>query len=252
LPCYQKWDNMLPSDKGRICTGCGKLVTDLRKSSWSTIEKIHNTSPNPVCGIYSEEQLNMWGHALVKQQSSSSKLVTITAALLAFIQLSPKTVQSQTSEKKQQTQPVKRTSQPAIVKPTKKFVSGTIIMLLPDSSKRPLKNASISFMIDTSEFRGITDSVGRFAIDVTNEFNILPDIIKLIISPAGFPAKSISLEKNNLKPIDIILSQSETERAVLLPPIVHSFYALPPSNDNPVETQKAVKKHWWQWWRKVQ
>ena len=61
LPCNQKWDCKLKTDSGRICLGCGKLVSVFIKSSWADIAKVHNSTPIPVCGIYLEEQINYWG-----------------------------------------------------------------------------------------------------------------------------------------------------------------------------------------------
>ena len=95
---------MLPTDGGRICLGCGKLVSDFRKNSWHDIAKVHSGSPIPVCGIYSDEQLNSWGHEIYTHQSSCSKLVTISAALLALAQITPTTLQAQTKITQQQTQ----------------------------------------------------------------------------------------------------------------------------------------------------
>lgn len=255
LPCNQKWDNMLPNGNGRICLGCGKLVSDFRKYSWNDITKVHNSSPIPVCGIYSEEQLNSWGKEIYTNQSSYSKLVAISAALLALTQLSVTTAQSQTTAKQQQTQTGNQSVQnkPTIKKPTSKFISGTIVVLQCDSSKNPLGDVSVFVLQDSLHLKTTTDSVGRFVIDISKKFDKLPKKITLIISHPDFPNKSITINKNNLKALHITLNQFSVvgNHIPLISGAVSSYYASPPQNIDTLEKQRALKKNWWPWKRKT-
>lgn len=251
IPCNQKWDDMLPTDRGRICLGCGKLVSDFRESSWKNISKVHSSSPIPVCGIYSDEQLNSWGHEIYAHQSSCSKLLTISATLLALAQLSPTTLQAQTKVTQQQTQSSKQPSQnkPTVTKPTKKFISGTVVVLQSDSTKRPLQHVSVFVLQDTLHLKTTTDSVGRFVIDITNRFSKLPNTITLIASHPDFGTKSITLNKSNLKSLDITFQQVTVVGKVILgePSVsVSSFYAAPPVQMDTLEKQTTIKKKWWQ------
>ncbi len=256
LPCNQKWDDMLPASNGRICLGCGKLVSDFRTYSWNDIAKVHNSSPIPVCGIYSEEQLNSWGKEVSSHQSSCSKLMAISAALLALTQLSLTTAQSQTTVKQQQIQTGKQSVQnkPTIKKPTSKFISGTIVVLQPDSSKNPLEDVSVFVLQDSLHLKTTTDSVGRFVIDITKRIGKLPKIFTLILSHPDFPNKSITINKNNLKTLDITLHQvSIVGNQIPLETriSVSYFYAAPPAKINTVDKQSKLKKNWWPWKRKT-
>ena len=249
LPCNQKWDDMLPTDRGRICLGCGKLVSDFRKYSWNDIAKTHSSTPIPVCGIYSDEQLNSWGHEIYTQQSSCSKLLITAATLFALAQLSPTTLQAQTIVTQQQTQTSKQPSQnkPAVTKPTKKFISGTIVVLLSDSTKRPLQHVSVFVFQDSLHLKTITDSVGRFVIDITNRFSKLPNTITLIVSHPDYGTKSVTLNKSNLKSFDITFQQANVAAKIEYgKPSVSYFYAAPPEPIDTLEKQKTVKIKWWQ------
>lgn len=247
LPCEQKWEDMLPADKGKICLGCGKLVSDFRKYSWADIAKVHSNSPIPVCGIYSEEQLNFWGKEISSHQSTGSKLMTLTAALLALIQLYPTTLQSQTKVTQQQTQSNKKPSQnkPLIAKASKKLISGTVVVHQSDSTKRPAYGVSIFVMQDSLLLKTTSDSMGRFEIDITYKFNKLPNRITLVVSHHDFPIKTISLNKFSNNILDITLYQKTIEaRKVSLMGHASYYYALPPVKK---DTVKKERKKWWQW-----
>ena len=60
--CNQKWSEMKTAEGGRICLKCEKLIIDFRNKKWNEINTIHNVSNNPVCGIYTNRQLENWGN----------------------------------------------------------------------------------------------------------------------------------------------------------------------------------------------
>jgi len=208
LPCNQKWDDMLPSDGGRICTGCGKLVTDFRKYKWADIEKVHLSNPIPTCGIYDDKQLNYWGQQVPSDKFGCSKLVHLSAALLTLTQLLPTDLKAQTKTTTTVVTP-KQTGQAknTTSTPTKKFVSGTVVRQLADSTKLPVKNADIIIKCDEARFNTIvrTDS-GRFSIDITDKFELLPSYFKVYVNHPDFLLETIAIDKNNLHPLDITLS----------------------------------------------
>ena len=248
IPCNQNWNEMLPTDGGRICLGCGKLVSDFRKSSWADIAKVHSKSPIPVCGIYSKEQINSWGQNISIHQSSCSKLVAISAALLALAQLSPTPLKAQKTVAQEQTQTSKQLlkQKPTNAKPKQKFVSGTVVVLQSDSTKLPLKDASIFVLQDSLHLKTVTDSVGRFVLDITNRFSKLPNTITLILSHPDFMTKSIPLNKNNLKVLDLTFSQIIIE-SNKVPLISHgaAFYVAEIE-----EPTKQPENKWWLFWKR--
>lgn len=248
IPCNQDWNEMLPTDNGRICLGCGKLVSDFRKYTWTDIAKVHSSSPIPVCGIYSEEQINSWGREIHSHQAPCSKWVTISVALLALAQLSTTTLKAQTKVVQEQAQTNKKpTKQKTInAKPKQKFVSGTVVVLQSDSTKMPLKDASILILQDSLHLKTLTDSVGRFVIDITDRFSNLPNAITLILSHPDFMTKSVSLNKNNLKVLDITFSQVTIEgEKILLISRGTAFYIAERK-----EPKTRPEKKWWQFWKR--
>ncbi|MEN7551916.1 carboxypeptidase-like regulatory domain-containing protein [Rapidithrix thailandica] len=55
--CNQYWEEMEPTEGGRICTKCSNLIRDFRGKSDLEIALTYINSEGPVCGLYSEEQL---------------------------------------------------------------------------------------------------------------------------------------------------------------------------------------------------
>ena len=75
---------MIPCGKnGRICLGCGKIVTDFRNYKMKEIVKTHLSSPAPVCGIYTDKQLNNWGQ--IKGATHFIKLLSISSIFRHFL-----------------------------------------------------------------------------------------------------------------------------------------------------------------------
>lgn len=254
MPCNQKWEDMLPSERGRICLGCGKHVTDFREYSWAEITKVHNSSPIPVCGIYSDEQINSWGQKISKHQSWSSKLVTISAAFLSLTQFSPSMLNAQKAIPQEQTQTInlQEKQTPLVAKPKQKFISGTVVVLQADSSMLPLKGVLIYVLQDSLNLKTTTDSLGRFSIDITSSFNKLSNKMNLIVSHPDYLIQPITLDKNILSPLDIILSQV-TVKSHRVNHIANgtAFYAVVKTNPSSDEdTLKNKKKKWWQFWKR--
>lgn len=109
-------------------------------------------------------------------------------------------------------------------------------------------------MQDSLNLKTTTDSVGRFVIDITKWIGKLPKIFTLILSHLDFPNKSITINKNNLKTLDITLhqvsivgNQIPLETSIS----VSYFHAAPPAKINTVDKQSKQKKNWWPWKRKT-
>lgn len=245
LPCKQFWNDMVPTDGGRICLGCGKLVTDFRNASWAAIEKAHQETPIPVCGMYTKNQISNWSQINQDKSTSNTKLIAISAAVLTLTNLAPVFVNAQSAIGKDRNssvqQPVKQKSKSKI----NKIVSGTIVVLQSDSTKMPLQGVNIFILQDSLNLKTKTDSVGRFEIDITSEFNKLPNAITLILSHPDYLSKSIVLNKKNLQVLDILFSQLSIE-ATKVPLISRgtAFYVM-----ERTDLKTSTKKKWWQIWK---
>jgi len=209
LPCNQKWDSMLPTDGGRLCTGCGKIVIDFREFAWADIEKVHSSNPLPTCGIYDDRQLNFWGKEIPTEKNACAKFVHLSATLFALFQVVPTTMDAQVKTPSavttnKQVIEINKSTHSSL----KKTITGIVVMQLPDSTKIPLNKAEIIIKCDEAQFDHITttDSFGRFSIDITEKFQLLPNYFPVFIIHPDFLMKQFTIDKNNLQPLDIILA----------------------------------------------
>jgi len=53
--CGQNWLEMQPTDGGRICGQCDKVIVDFSKMSWTEIEQLQRQNNNAVCGMYNPD-----------------------------------------------------------------------------------------------------------------------------------------------------------------------------------------------------
>ncbi|SDF14046.1 hypothetical protein [Chitinophaga filiformis] len=58
VPCTESWDDMTPMDKGRYCGQCSKKIIDFTKLADHEVARMFLDSRGPVCGRFSESQLN--------------------------------------------------------------------------------------------------------------------------------------------------------------------------------------------------
>lgn len=256
LPCNQKWNDMLPTDGGRICTGCGKLVVDFRKTSWADIQFTHLNNPTPTCGIYDEKQLNYWGQQIPSEKSGCSKLIHLSATLLALSQVFPTDIQAQTKatstvvEQKQTTQINSTTSIPV-----KRIINGTVVKQLEDSTKRPVIWVSVIVCGKGWKKEVKTDVFGRFSIDITSEFSSIKPKFEITVSHPDYLVQSFTLDKYNLMPLDItlrVVTIVDKKTPLLdLRKSVSTMYAAPPVAETPkTDTIAKRVKKWWQRKRK--
>ncbi len=251
LPCNQEWDNMLPTDGGRICIGCFKLVSDFRKYPWAAIEKVHSNSPIPICGIYSEEQINNWGQQISSPHKSYPKLVTISAALLTLTELFPATLKSQTNNSQHQTPTTKQpeTESTNITKPIQKFISGTVVITQLDGSIQHLKGVTvylikgviIPLIPDTLHLISTTDKAGNFVIDMTNQYDKLPPTNVLLLKHPNYPIRYYKIDKSKITGFNFNMGDKGDEILMEEKPIISHYYAMPPP---PQKTTDSSQKRY--------
>jgi hypothetical protein len=82
IKCGENWLDMRPTQDGRICAKCNKKIYDFRKKSWNEIENLHLNSSQPVCGTYSEKQLDNWGTKIERSNWSSIKYMLTLVGML--------------------------------------------------------------------------------------------------------------------------------------------------------------------------
>lgn len=59
-PCHEDWETMTPTEQGRHCAACDKIVIDF--STWTQAELVayFNNRPMEVCGRFREDQLTLY------------------------------------------------------------------------------------------------------------------------------------------------------------------------------------------------
>lgn len=57
-PCHENWDLMTPTEKGRFCAVCSKVVRDFTECSDEEIISEISNSKDEICGNFNTNQLN--------------------------------------------------------------------------------------------------------------------------------------------------------------------------------------------------
>jgi hypothetical protein len=205
LPCKQQWEDMLPVDGGKICTGCGKLVVDFRNYTWYEIEQMQRESIVPLCGFYNPVQLDNWGKQLSAPVSGCNRLVNFSAIMLALTPLAPVSLPAQVKAPQQQqpvapqTKQVKPPLKSSAPKTLTKLISGTVVVQFADSTRRPLSNALIAVAQGTLLVQATTDSFGRFSLDISTLYGKLGDTFQLAVSDPQHLTQHLQVAKSDIK-----------------------------------------------------
>jgi hypothetical protein len=82
--CGQNWLEMTPSDGGRLCGQCSKVIVDFSKKSWKEIEQLQQQNKNALCGMYHPKQLDNWGQEIGSRKGNLLKAATITGLTITL------------------------------------------------------------------------------------------------------------------------------------------------------------------------
>src|SRR5262245_39998513 len=172
-PCDQSWEDMTPTERGRLCAACKKEIFDFRGSTDLEIARVHAESGSGVCGLYSSEQL-----------AGSRAAELVTAATLALgAALAPASA-------------VAAALPPAdpheIQSPVDDGVSVDTLrlqgVLLDGATRAPLSGAIV--MIRGTKLGTITDSRGRFSLRVPVDTVTSVRLTAMLI---GYAAKDVDV-----------------------------------------------------------
>lgn len=83
-PCGQNWLAMSPTENGRRCGQCDKVIHDFSRLSWPEIEQRQQAHGNALCGMYSPAQLTYWGQEPPTNQSICARLTAATTLALTL------------------------------------------------------------------------------------------------------------------------------------------------------------------------
>jgi len=57
--CDQRWEDMTPTDRGRLCAKCNKNIVDFREMPSNEIARTHAFAEESVCGVYLPQQMRL-------------------------------------------------------------------------------------------------------------------------------------------------------------------------------------------------
>lgn len=170
--CAQNWLAMKEVPGGRICSACEKKIIDFKGKSWREIESLQRENSNALCGMYSQKQLDHWGHEVpsigmnVKAFAAvSSLLLSIATPSVAKAVSFPETIQTDTLQTPQPVEPIDTNSTPCC---TYKF-EGTVT----DHLGEPL--AFVEVTLKGFNVGSMTDFDGRYQFEVTGAPTVLKE-----------------------------------------------------------------------------
>lgn len=85
-PCHEDWDNMTPTEQGRFCDACSKVVIDFaNKSDHEVLRLIDAAKGAETCGQFASDQLNRAMYYPLKETNSFSLRAVLFGATLTSI-----------------------------------------------------------------------------------------------------------------------------------------------------------------------
>ncbi|MEZ5015186.1 MAG: hypothetical protein R2794_12930 [Chitinophagales bacterium] len=150
---------------GRMCDHCHKKVVNMTKWSWARIEQEQAEHGNALCGMYTQKQLDHWGHEV--PASSCAKKAATTALFLALAGSSQSKAQNTTN-----TDSLNRT-----------IIEGVVWDLNEGAGVVPLIGAYLE--LKGTDYTTTTDQNGRYRMDIT-EYMDTAQAPALIIKYVGY------------------------------------------------------------------
>jgi len=250
--CDQYWNDMEPITGGRQCAMCNKKITDFREKSLKEIADIHVNSNEPVCGVYTEHQLNneenpifiepisWWNSIKNTYLSLASFLLTLSVSAqdTTDIQI-PKIEQNEFDDSIKQKQTVKN----------QYLISGII-----SDFRKKIEYANLIIKKDDKILIGTsTDKNGYYQLDLSSIMNDLPEKINIEIVSIGYPKRKMTITKSDFKIsnkyYNLYQQKSDLNLAYGIIGIgttnpVASSFGVAVKKGNPIRTKSTKKESW--------
>ena len=83
-PCGENWNTMTPSENGKFCGRCEKIVVDLSTKGDAELVRLFKDQPNSICARIPRSKLNipLTTHPVCNETSFSLKALVVGTALL--------------------------------------------------------------------------------------------------------------------------------------------------------------------------
>lgn len=229
--CNEKWDNMIPHEKGSYCDLCSKHVIDFTKLNQIQISEIMKKSGSKICARLTHSQLNS---PLINLEDNfdlnfpNSKVAAglILATSLTFGQtshtenLSTKTEFVQSSDSIVNSKKEKST-----FKPTKLKLDNLIVFKGKITSKdinKPIKNAKIIFITSQKIFYTYSSTNGTFSMNIPANLVDNDNVIRVSYNDVNEKREDEMFFRYETK--DYILSKEELQTNFLTEAIPEVSY----------------------------
>ena len=171
-PCNEDWNKMTPTAIGKFCDGCSKQVIDFSMMSDQQILNYISQQPGKLCGRFSPDQL---ARPLVETKMSRKRSWWLAMALPFTLLFQKSFGQTKSKHIKQQMQTFAKPS------PLTGDVEVMGAPLMINNNKKPVQKikingtvrdefgnavAAASVMIKGTSQGVLTDSTGRFSLDI--------------------------------------------------------------------------------------
>ena len=205
--CNQVWNDMKPTEKGRLCSQCNKNIYDLRKKGNKEINLLHINSPESVCGLYTPSQLNP-----TAKTTYTGKTYTFYAWLTsAFLLLTNSEIQAKSpkihthwAEPKMDSKISKQQYSRAIPDIQKEhIIKGKVL----DHNGSPIVYANV--LVKNTQVGSATDLKGEFSLDVS-EFAETTDSITIVVQYVGYGRTEKTVALPFIEPVIIELNMQES------------------------------------------
>jgi len=199
--CDQVWEEMQPIKGGRLCELCNNKITDFRQKSLKEIAQAHVFSDKPVCGLYTENQLNnVENEVEVESVPWWNSIKTGYLSLASF--LLTLTTSAQDSNAVPKIKIEQGISQSLDSTITQEMLNNKYIIRgrVTDIHNDPLEFANVVLKSKTDILHGVTTNKnGEYNLDISTILDTIPERFSLEFSFIGFSMHKVTFNKVDLK-----------------------------------------------------
>jgi hypothetical protein len=168
-PCGQPWLDMMPTEKGRRCGQCEKVIYDFSAMSWPDIARTQQAHGNTLCGMYAPAQLTHWGQE--PPRGACARLAAATTLALSLASISAP-------------------AQPAASPAAGITISGQVTARSAQGKPEPVPFASV--LLQGTDIGALTDEQGHYQLVVPNLLTA-PTPVTLTFHSLGFEVGELPL-----------------------------------------------------------
>jgi hypothetical protein len=216
--CNQLWEEMSPTEGGRICKKCSRTIVDFTDKTNTEIARIHLKNKTGVCGYYRPEQFEKKNDQLKETHFVKFKAILLTMiSYLTIIQTTEGKEKNKAFNKYEQISRLhnerelvigKNDRLNSITKDTVKVNTVTVAGTVKFESGGPAPGVAI--WIEGTDVGTATDVNGEFALRLTD----LPDSVstlRIIAHFIGYLRVERELSARESSAIEIILDEDYSQ-----------------------------------------